>query len=796
MKIAVIAPSPVPFTIGGTEKLCFRLAAAINEMTTHETELIKVPSPESDFSHLIMSYRKFFELDLSHFDCVISTKYPSWMVRHPRHYCYMFHRLRGLYDTYFGEPIAKLDSITCPFAKAILKKIERSSGEDEEIIELFSMLDEFSAQSAFDPSLLHLPGPFLQKIIHFLDNAALSRHRISGYFAISSNVAKRPNYFPAGIEPTVIHPPSSLPFFRKGKYEYLLSVSRLDGPKRVSLLIEAMRHVRSKVEVLIAGVGPQEDYLRDLAAGDNRIKFLGFLSDNQLIDLYANALAVVFIPYDEDYGLVTIEAMKSAKPVITSLDAGGPNEFVIDGKTGFSVNPDPKSLAEKISHITANPEQAALMGEAGSNLVADITWEKTVELLTARFSPQSRHSRVLRRRKKIVVTSTFSVFPPLHGGQCRLFHLYRHLARFFDIEIVAVTPASEPPSRKEISRGLFETRVPKSSRHESKELELSRENGYIAVTDIAMPELIHLTPDYYTALAKASAAADIIVVSHPYLVTTVKEIGFPKFIYEAHNVEYHLKSSILPSGSASKRLLELVRETEEGCCTESRIIICCSDYDKMLLSELYSIDGNKIKIVPNGADLDAATFVSMSERYSLKDRIGISDTTIALFIGSWHGPNIEATDKILDLARQHGDMQFLIAGSVCDALNGRRRPSNVGFLGIIEEGTKEVLLGAADIALNPMLSGSGTNIKMIEYMAAGVPVLSTPMGARGLDLSDRIHFFMRPIDGFSEGLKEIRSIPVEELSIITEKAREVVSQKYDWSRIAETYKEILEQAMD
>jgi glycosyltransferase involved in cell wall biosynthesis len=57
----------------------------------------------------------------------------------------------------------------------------------------------------------------------------------------------------------------------------------------------------------------------------------GPITERQLIDLYAGALAVVFPPFDEDYGYVTLEAFLARKPVITTTDAGGPLEFVEDG---------------------------------------------------------------------------------------------------------------------------------------------------------------------------------------------------------------------------------------------------------------------------------------------------------------------------------------------------------------------------------------------------------------------------------------------------------------------------------
>ena len=83
MKIALIAPSGVPFAVGGAEKLWWGLLHHTNQLSGHQMELIKLPSAERYFAELMASYQRFSELDLSHFDRVISTKYPAWMVAHP-----------------------------------------------------------------------------------------------------------------------------------------------------------------------------------------------------------------------------------------------------------------------------------------------------------------------------------------------------------------------------------------------------------------------------------------------------------------------------------------------------------------------------------------------------------------------------------------------------------------------------------------------------------------------------------------------------------------------------------------
>ena len=142
-----------------------------------------------------------------------------------------------------------------------------------------------------------------------------------------------------------------------------------------------MEHVRGSTELLIAGTGPQEPALRALAAGDPRIRFTGFLNDVQLADAYAGARVVLFAPSQEDYGYITLEAMLSGKPVITTVDAGGPTELVTPGVTGLIADPDPASIGAAINVLLRKPLMARKMGRAGERQSRTITWDAAVATL-------------------------------------------------------------------------------------------------------------------------------------------------------------------------------------------------------------------------------------------------------------------------------------------------------------------------------------------------------------------------------------------------------------------------------
>ncbi len=138
-----------------------------------------------------------------------------------------------------------------------------------------------------------------------------------------------------------------------------------------------------------------------------------------------------------------------------------------NGKTGYSVPPDTKAIAEKIDYLCANPHLAAKMGDNGKYLVRNITWENAVDKL---LDEKTNHKTIpsfrqpVKQKLKITVATTFPVYPPRGGGQNRVFHLYRHLAKKFDVELVTFIEKQEP-FQGEIAPGLWETRIHKSPQH-------------------------------------------------------------------------------------------------------------------------------------------------------------------------------------------------------------------------------------------------------------------------------------------------------------------------------------------
>lgn len=825
MKIAIVAPSPVPFTIGGAEKLWWGLWQHLNGEGAHQVELLKLPGPERDLREVMASYRRFAELELGHFDAVITTKYPAWMVAHPDHRLYLQHPLRGLYDTWpwpelagrdafdpaaWPEPLAVRRALAAPSPpRETLRRLLAAGPERDQLGELFAAFEALAEDSA-QALLLAFPGPLARALVHHLDRIALAPGAISRYAAISRTITRRPDYFPRGVPVQVIHHPSDLPLFPPspaldgGEPRAFVTASRLDAPKRLDLLLDAYLSSHCRVPLHIAGTGPQAEALKRQAGDDPRVRFLGFVPDAELVDHYRHALAVPFIPRQEDYGLITVEAMALGKPVITCDDSGGPTEFVRHGDTGWCVPPEAEALRRAFEAAEADPEASRRMGERARQAVAHVRWAHTAERLLGAPPEPLRPGEpeepgafpVVKGQgagPRWLVLNTFPVYPPQGGGQNRIYHLYRHLAREAGVTItlLVLDTRAEAPSRAWIAPGLEEHRIPLTAAQFDELHRLSQRLG-APLDDLYAIRGWADNPEFVAALKAHAAEVSLGICAHPYLVHALTAHFTGPWWYESHNVEAELKAAILgpalngddaEARCHAERLLAEVEAAEALACRDSHRLLACAEGDLTRFRRRHDLTADKGRVVPNGADLQALSYIDAATRRAWQRRLGGS-RPLALFIGSWHGPNLEAARLIAArLAPAHPGVDFLLVGSLCQHPELGELPANMRRAGLVTDGELKILLASADIALNPMLGGSGSNLKMLDYTASGVPVLTTPFGNRGLDFSADAVWLAEPGD-LATRLGELLAATDEQREARTRAARCHTERHFDWRRIA------------
>ena len=343
VQTVLVCEAQVPFVHGGAEVHVRQLVKELRARG-YVTELVSVPFKWYPKEEILPHAAAWRLLDLSEsngrpVDLVIGTKFPSYFARHQNKVAWLIHQYRAAYEL-------------CGTEYSDFAHTELDVGLREKLTQLDSkMLGECRA-----------------------------------LFTNARNTASRLAKFNGLVAEPLYHPPKLSSRLTGGPYsDYVLSVGRLESVKRADLIIAAMANVRSNIRLIVAGDGTQRqnaERTAEQAGVADRVTFLGNVEDDQLVDLYARALAVIYPPYDEDFGYVTLEAFLARKPVITCVDSGGPNEFVIDDVNGYVCAPNPDELASAVNRLADNPAKAAALGDAGREVAAKITWDGVIEKLT------------------------------------------------------------------------------------------------------------------------------------------------------------------------------------------------------------------------------------------------------------------------------------------------------------------------------------------------------------------------------------------------------------------------------
>jgi glycosyltransferase involved in cell wall biosynthesis len=340
--LAIVTSSP-PGIEGGHMVIARALVTAARA-EGHDAHLLV--TADFGFGRNLASYRANWRAGVSTIqgrtvDQVISLRYPSYAVRHPRHLCWLNHAMREYYDLWprFAATLS---------ARALVKEHVRKA------------------------------------IVHAADRWLLTRH-VTEVVAQSKTIQDRLAH-DFGIKTDVLWPPPPPRPYRCDEYgDFIFAVSRLTPLKRLGLLVRALaepaaRHVR----VAIAGEGPSRAELEELAGHlgvADRVTWLGRIDEATLVDRLARCRAVCFVPFGEDYGFVTVEAFASRKAVVTCRDSGGPAELVTHDATGLVCDPTPSSIASALAGLTDDRALAERLGQAAAAQAAAMTWRDAVKRL-------------------------------------------------------------------------------------------------------------------------------------------------------------------------------------------------------------------------------------------------------------------------------------------------------------------------------------------------------------------------------------------------------------------------------
>jgi glycosyltransferase involved in cell wall biosynthesis len=257
---------------------------------------------------------------------------------------------------------------------------------------------------------------------------------------------------------------------------------------------------------------------------------------------------------------------------------------------------------------------------------------------------------------------------------------------------------------------------------------------------------------------------------------------------DAHNFE----GQLYPSRGTpwSSWLAAAVARSEREAWHLVDLVFATTDGD----AEAIRSEGvGEVVVVPNAADLDRFRPTKAGDRVAQRRALGLPvDGALAVFVGSAHPPNVEALEVIERQAAAYAseDVGVVVVGRV--ASRSKRVP-NVTFAGEVPDVAR--WLGAADIAVNPMLSGSGSNLKMMEYLAAGLPVVTTEVGARGLDLRVGLEAEVCDVDSMPGIVGRLAADPGRR-EAMAQQARLAAEERFGWAASGRTAAVALRRLVD
>lgn len=391
------------------------------------------------------------------------------------------------------------------------------------------------------------------------------------------------------------------------------------------------------------------------------------------------------------------------------------------------------------------------------------------------------------KKLKVTIVDMQPITPAIGGGRQRLLGLYHALGDSVEATYVGSYDWPGESFRDQwLSPGLREICVPLSDAHHAAARDSAQRMAGRTMIDLEFCGQAALSPDYLKAIRQHAAEADVVVFSHPWAYPLLRDSLRPEqlVVYDSQNVEAVLRTSLHDDLPQADPILSAVAKLEYDLCHAAGLVLACSHDDRDTFHRLYEVEWDKLRVVPNGISVFQQRVPSAGERTEVRAELGLSAQPLAVFLGSDYGPNNEAARFVVEeLALALPKVVFAIIGSCCQSLPLNGLPRNVRVLGAVSEEAKQQWMRAADIAVNPLTRGSGTSIKMFDFMAAGLATVTTEIGCRGIVHSGEKPFEVVPIAGFVDTVQRL-STDTARREELAKRARSVVENFYAWERIS------------
>lgn len=286
--------------------------------------------------------------------------------------------------------------------------------------------------------------------------------------------------------------------------------------------------------------------------------------------------------------------------------------------------------------------------------------------------------------------------------------------------------------------------------------------------------------------------SDVILVEGPEQAPAVQALaGETPVVYSSHNVELE-RYEYLNERPGGGVLYEWLTRLETAAVTQSDTVFCTSERDRELFQEMYDPDTPLI-VVPNGVPRSSVVGANEPVDKSLRDRFDVaSDSAVAIFLGSGHPPNVDAVERLLGMAEELEGVHLFVVGMVGESID-RSIPSNVTVTGFVED--VERYFHLADLGLNPITWGGGTNIKLLEYMAHGIPTVTTEFGARGIHVHHGEEVLLSNVEEFPASISRL-SQDRELRKKLSQRSKALIEDRYTWRTISRQSRRALNSVLE
>jgi polysaccharide biosynthesis protein PslH len=395
--------------------------------------------------------------------------------------------------------------------------------------------------------------------------------------------------------------------------------------------------------------------------------------------------------------------------------------------------------------------------------------------------------------KRVLFVIPFKrIYPPMNGGTVRCINLLNQLCKYFEVTAImhqdkaSMAEAFEEfPHLKKcniISTGsqqvndlfsIFPLKLRKALRYRywNRSLKGPGNDDFLAIYPLI------------NKLVK-SKQFDFVIMEDMSILNLAESVyrhqPLSSVIYDAYNVNTRLAEAALQSNTLSRKEFEMVKEAEAQVYKQVDSVFTCSELD---LDQLIAMNEGKLNgvVVPNGVGIPPA-----DKRLNFNDR-----KNKILFCGSLdYLPNREGlywfcTEVLPLVVEKNPSAQLLVVGKGdpgAELKQALDHPS-IKFYGMVDKVSDYYNMAA--VAIVPLLSGSGTRLKLLEAMGYRTPVISTTSGAEGIAHTHGKNIIIADNkEEFSDSVAQLIKDPAL-CANIADEAFSFVKGKYDWNVIGE-----------